>query len=70
MGAQITGLFIGLALFYYYIVKLVIPNLLGVKKLRTKKNNQNIHEKIVTKHELSNFIKLINYKLIVFLKKN
>jgi len=69
LGAQITGLLIGLALFYYYIVKLLIPNLLEVNKLRIKKNTQNIHEKIITKHELSNFIKLINYKLIVFIKK-
>jgi hypothetical protein len=69
LGAQITGLFIGLFLFYYYAVKLVIPNVSGISKLRVKKHSQNITEKLIIKKELNQFLKLVNYKLKVFIQK-
>ena len=66
LGAQITGLFIGFFSFYYYTVKLLIPNVLGINKLRIKKHIQNTAEKIVIQKELNQFLKLVNYKLKVF----
>jgi hypothetical protein len=69
MGAQITGLLFGLSLFFYYIVKFLIPNVVGIYKLRIKKYTQNINETILTKYELNNFTKLVNYKLNVFIKQ-
>jgi hypothetical protein len=69
LGAQITGLFIGLFSFYYYTVKLIIPNVLAINKLRIKKYSQNIIEKISIEKELNQFLKLVNYKLKVFVQK-
>jgi hypothetical protein len=69
LGAQITGLFIGLFSFYYYTVKLIIPNVLAINKLRIKKYSQNIIEKISIEKELNQFLKLVNYKLKVFIQK-
>jgi F0F1-type ATP synthase membrane subunit b/b' len=63
MGAQKTGLFIGFFSFYYYMVKLVIPNVLGINKLRIKKLSQNITEKTFIEKEVNQFLKLVNYKL-------
>jgi hypothetical protein len=69
LGAQITNLFIGLFCFYYYSVKLTIPNVLAINKLRIKKHSKNIIEKINTKKELTQFLRLVNYKLKVFIQK-
>jgi hypothetical protein len=69
MGAQITGLVFGLSLFFYYIVKFLIPNVTGINKLRVKKYTQNINETLLIKHELNNFTKLVNFKLNIFIKQ-
>jgi F0F1-type ATP synthase membrane subunit b/b' len=70
LGAQITSLFIGFFSFYYYMVKLVIPNVLGINKLRIKKLSQNTTEKTFIEKEVNQFLKLVNYKLKVFLQKS
>jgi len=69
LGAQITGLFVGFFSFYYYVVKLLIPNVLGINKLRLKKLDQNTTEKTIIEKEVSQFLKLVNYKLKVFIQK-
>jgi hypothetical protein len=69
LGAQITGLFIGLFSFYNYTLKLMIPNVLAINKLRVKKHSQNITEKRSVEKELNQFLKLVNYKLKVFIQK-
>jgi cytochrome c oxidase subunit 1 len=65
LGAQITGLFIGFFSFYYYTVKLVIPNVLGINKLRIKKLSQNTTEKTIIEKKVNQFLRLFNYKLQV-----
>ena len=46
----------------------MIPNVLGINKLRIKKHFQNTKEKIIIKKELNQFLKLVNYKLKVFIQ--
>jgi hypothetical protein len=49
---------------------LLIPNVLGINKLRIKKLSQNIIEKTIIEKEINRFLKLVNYKLKVFIQKN
>ena len=69
LGVQITSLFIGFFSFYYYTIKLVIPNVLGINKLRIKKLSINTTEKTIIEKEVSQFLKLVNYKLKIFIQK-
>jgi hypothetical protein len=48
----------------------VIPNVLGINKLRIKKLSQNTTEKTIIEKEVNQFLKLVNYKLKVFIQKN
>ena len=47
----------------------MIPNVLAINKLRIKKQYQNIVEKISIEKELNQFLKLVNYKLKIFIQK-
>ena len=68
LGAQITGLFIGFFSFYYYTVKLVIPNVLEINKLRIKKLSQNTTEKKVIIQKNKNKHLLQKKPLTFFIK--
>jgi hypothetical protein len=47
----------------------MIPSILTINKLRIKKHSKNIIEKINIEKELNQFLKLVNYKLKIFIQK-
>lgn len=42
LGSQVFGLLITILIFYYYNIKIVIPQFIEIKKLRLKKLKKNI----------------------------
>ena len=53
LGAQLFGLLISLYFFYYYFISTSISNFIEIKKLRTKKVNQNTESLVLVDKELN-----------------
>ncbi len=67
LGAQVFGLLITLSFFYYFSITTVIPNVIEVKKFRTKKIIKNTNTILSMNLDLTNNKKLIDnsYKLFM-----
>ena len=67
LGAQVFGLLITLSFFYYFSITTVIPNVIEVKKFRTKKIIKNTNTISSMNLDLINNKKLIDnsYKLFM-----
>ena len=67
LGAQVFGLLITLYFFYYFSITTVIPNVIEVKKFRTKKIIKNTNTISSMNLDLINNKKLIDnsYKLFM-----
>ena len=67
LGAQVFGLLTTLSFFYYFSITTVIPNVIEVKKFRTKKIIKNTNTILSMNLDLTNNKKLIDnsYKLFM-----
>ena len=67
LGAQVFGLLITLSFFYYFSITTVIPNVIEVKKFRTKKIIKNTNSISAMHLDIINNKKLIvnSYKLFM-----
>lgn len=59
LGAQVFGLLITLSLFYYFSMRVAIPNFIELKKFRTKKIIKNTNYISLTNLDIVNNRKLI-----------
>nr|YP_010377334.1 ATPase subunit 8 [Helicotheca tamesis]QYB23021.1 ATPase subunit 8 [Helicotheca tamesis] len=68
LGAQIFGLLVTLAIFYYYNIKVVIPKFIEIKKFRTKKLKKNNSLVFMVSKDLSSNMWLKTFCYTNFLK--